>query len=91
MIVNAMRLSEEVKLRQLIRTLIQETRVKVNKGWEGYEQGLDADNSDIDAGYDAHYYEQYANVTMGQDHTAELDSGGENVITRRLDRRGRTQ
>lgn len=83
-----MKLKEETQLRRLIRRLIVETRVKVNSGWEGYRQGCVGDaNDDIDAGYDAAYYEQYANKLRGMDHVAELDAGGDNVIDRK---RGRT-
>lgn len=84
-----MRLQDEVRLRNVIRQVINETRARVNRGWEGYEHGLDADNSDIDAGYHAHYYQQYANSTMGLDNIAELDSGGMNVLLRRKKRRRR--
>lgn len=82
MIVTRMRLKEEISLRRMIRGIINET-LKMNKGWEGYEQGLNADNDEIDVGYDAAYYEQYADAVLGLDRTAELDAGGENVITRR--------
>lgn len=78
-----MRLREEIELRQLIRSIINETRAAPNKGWEGFEHGLDADNDEIETGYDAAYYEQFANSLLGMGRTAELDSGGENIITRR--------
>lgn len=63
--------------------------MKPNRGWEGYEQGLDADNSDIDAGYPAAYYEQFADALNGMGHIGELDSGGENVVERRKKRRAK--
>lgn len=77
-----MNLKEEVQLRRLIRRMLQETRPKVNRGWEGYNQDPYDANEDIDAGYEAAYYEQYANATNRMDNLAELETGGHNIITR---------
>ena len=82
-IVKPMKLQEEVKLRTMIRQIMAETRIKVNKGWEDYDQNRDADNDAIKSGYDAHYHQQYASVTYDLDNLAELESGGTNIIDRR--------
>lgn len=80
-------LEEEILLRRMIRSFLGETRTKVNSGWEGYQQGRDADNSDILVGYPAAYHRQYADATLGQYHLGELDQGGENVVVRRKKQR----
>jgi hypothetical protein len=77
----------EARLRRIVRMIIRETRVKPNRGWEGYDHGRDADNSEIDSGYDAAYNQQYANATLCLDDLTELEDGGENVITRRRAKR----
>ena len=77
-----MKLQEEIKLRQVIRKILKETRPKVNKGWEGYDVDPHADNSEIDTGYAAAYHRQYAPSAGDADHLAELETGGHNIITR---------
>lgn len=76
-------MSDFARLRSLVRTIIRETRVKPNRGWEGYTRFADDENIEIDAGYPACYHTQYANVAGDLDELPEIDVGGFNVTVRR--------
>lgn len=69
-----MKLREEVDLRRVIRNMIQEAM-----GWESYEQGNDADNTALSTGYSAAYHQTNPDI----EHLADLQKGGDNVISRR--------